>query len=53
MYRSLEKKFIVIHCMHFVTSWVNSDFRNTVIKNHVCEWSVSWKVLENSVLMSV
>jgi len=28
---SLDKKFIVIHWVHFVTSWVNSDFRNTFI----------------------
>jgi len=24
----IRKKFIVKHCVQFVTSWVNSDFRN-------------------------
>jgi len=57
-----RRNLFVIHCVHFVTSWVNSDFRNTFILlsklfwyvhffcNHVCECSVYWKVLENSVL---
>ena len=61
-YHSLEKKFIVIHCVHFVTSWVSSDFRKTFMLllklvwyvhfltrcNHVCEPNVSWKVLEKA-----
>jgi len=29
--RSIEKKFIVTHCVYFVTCWVNLDFGNTFI----------------------
>jgi len=61
-YHSLDKKFIVIHCVHFVNTGIALglftvmqlhlkliwyvQFLNSC--NHVCERSVCWKVLENA-----